>query len=167
MLVFGLFLGTISVVWGQGDSTNLRYSFREDPGAVVSDVGNISPLYLSNPSNIESDILYDPETNSYVFSEKIGRFNYRPSRVMGFDEYRNFEMSQAKQQYWSQRRAGDNLETQASFIPTINVGGEAFDRVFGTNTINIIPQGYAELIFGFKMSRIDNPTLTEKLRRTP
>ncbi len=167
MLVFGLFLGTISVVWGQGDSTNLRYSFREDPGAVVSDVGNISPLYLSNPSNIESDILYDPETNSYVFSEKIGRFNYRPSRVMGFDEYRNFEMSQAKQQYWSQRRAGDNLETQASFIPTINVGGEAFDRVFGTNTINIIPQGYAELIFGFNMSRIDNPTLTEKLRRTP
>jgi len=55
----------------------------------------------------------------------------------------------------------------SSFIPAINIGGEAFDRVFGTNTINIVPQGSAELIFGFNLSRLDNPTLSEKLRRTP
>jgi len=155
------------MVMGQGDSIDLRYPFREDPDAVFSDVGQASPLFLHNPSNIESEIVYDPKTNSYVFSEKVGRLNYRPSRIMSFDEYRNYELTQSKRQYWNQRRAGDNLETQSSFIPTINVGGEAFDRVFGTNAINIIPQGYAELIFGFNMSRIDNPTLTEKLRRTP
>ncbi len=135
--------------------------------AVSADPGDISPLFLSNPSNIESTIVYDPVTNTYVFSEKVGRFDYRPSRVMSFDEYRNFEMNQSKSQYWKQRRSGDNLETQSSLIPTINVGGEAFDRVFGNNTINIIPQGYAELIFGFNMSKIDNPTLTERLRKTP
>ena len=167
MLIFSLFPGFLSGIMGQGDSTDLQYPFREDPNAAFSDAGEISPLYLNNPSNIQSEIVYDPETHSYVFSEKIGSFNYRPSKVMSFDEYRNFEMSQAKKRYWEQRRAGGNLETQASFIPTINVGGEAFDRVFGTNTINIIPQGYAELIFGFNMSRIDNPTLTEKLRKTP
>lgn len=152
---------------GQQDSIPLRYPFRQDPDAVSSDFGEVSPLYLNNPSNIESEIVYDPETNSYIFSEKVGRFNYRPSRIMSFDEYRNFEMSSSKRRYWEQRRSGDNLETQSSFIPSINIGGEAFDRVFGTNTINIIPQGYAELIFGFNMSRIDNPTLTEKLRKTP
>ncbi len=167
ILVLGLFPGFLTGVLGQGDSIDLKYPFREDPDAAFSDVGQISPLFLNNPSNIESDIVYDPETNSYVFSQKIGQFNYRPSRVMSFDEYRNYEMSQNKQRYWKLRRSGENLETQASFIPTINVGGEAFDRVFGTNTINIIPQGYAELIFGFNMSRIDNPTLTEKLRKTP
>jgi len=167
VLVLGLLSGFTSVVYGQGDSIDLPYPFRADPDVVSSDVGETSPLFLSNPSNIESDIVYDPETNSYVFSEKVGQFNYRPSRVMSFDEYRTYEMARSKKQYWDQRRAGDNLETQSSFIPTINVGGEAFDRVFGTNTINIIPQGYAELIFGFNMSRIDNPTLTEKLRKTP
>ena len=149
------------------DSIDLRYPFREDPDGHVSDPGDISPLFLSNPSNIESTIVYDPVTNTYVFSDKVGRFNYRPSRVMSFEEYRNFEMNQAKNRYWKQRRAGDNMETQSSLIPTINVGGEAFDRVFGNNTINIIPQGYAELIFGFNLSKIDNPTLTERLRRTP
>ena len=149
------------------DSIDLRYPFREDPDGNISDPGDISPLFLSNPSNIESDIVYDPRTNSYVFSEKVGRFNYRPSRVMSFDEYRTFEMNQATRQYWKQRRGNDNLETQASLIPTINVGGEAFDRVFGNNTINIIPQGYAELIFGFNLSKIDNPTISERLRSTP
>jgi len=149
------------------DSVDLRYPFREDPDGNITDPGDISPLFLSNPSNIETNIVYDPVTNTYVFSDKVGRFNYRPSRVMSFDEYRTFEMNQAKSQYWKQRRAGDNLDTQSSLIPTINVGGEAFDKVFGNNTINIIPQGYAELIFGFNMSKIDNPTLTERLRKTP
>jgi cell surface protein SprA len=167
LLVIVLFHGLASVGIGQTDSIELRFPFREDPDAVFSDEGLASPLFLNNPSNVESDIVYDPKTNSYVFSEKVGRFKYRPTQVMSFDEYRNYEMSRGKQQYWDQRRSGDNLETQASFIPTINVGGEAFDRVFGTNAINIIPQGYAELIFGFNMSRIDNPTLTEKLRKTP
>ncbi|MFC2116153.1 cell surface protein SprA [Bacteroidota bacterium] len=167
MLVFSLIPGFLSGIMGQGTSIDLQYPFREDPDAAFSDAGQISPLYLSNPSIIESEIVYDPKTNSYVFSEKIGDINYRHAKIMSFDEYRAYEMSQAKNRYWEQRRSGENLETQASFIPSINVGGEAFDRVFGTNTINIIPQGYAELIFGFNMSRIDNPTLTEKLRKTP
>jgi len=147
------------------DSIDLRYPIREDPDGNITDPGEISPLFLNNPSNIESSIVFDPVTNTYVFSDKIGRFNIRPPRVMSFDEYRSFEMNKAKSQYWKQRRAGDNMETQSSLIPTINIGGEAFGRVFGNNTINIIPQGYAELIFGFNMSKIDNPTLTERLRK--
>jgi cell surface protein SprA len=169
VIVFTLSAVLLPAVRGQTvqDSLDLRYPFREDPDGNVSDPGDISPLFLNNPSNIESNIVFDPVTNTYVFSDKVGRFNYRPSRVMSFDEYRTFEMNKAKSQYWKQRQAGDNLETQSSLIPTINVGGEAFDRVFGNNTINIIPQGYAELIFGFNLSRIDNPTLTERLRKTP
>ena len=87
------------------DSVDLRYPFREDPDGNISDPGDISPLFLSNPSNIETNIVYDPVSNTYVFSDKVGRFNYRPSRVMSFDEYRTFEMNQAKSQYWKQRRA--------------------------------------------------------------
>ena len=149
------------------DSIDLKYPFRKDPSSPFSDVGKTSPLFLRNPSNIRSEIIYDPATNSYVFSEKIGELNYRPSTAMSLDEYRRFEMEQAKRDYWTQRRLGESPDMQSSFIPAINIGGEAFDKVFGTNTINIIPQGSAELIFGFNLSRLDNPTLSEKLRRTP
>ncbi|KPK82975.1 MAG: cell surface protein SprA, partial [Bacteroides sp. SM23_62_1] len=149
------------------DTVDLQYPFREDPASPISDVGLSSPLYLRNPSNITSSIVYDPETNTYIFSEKVGRFHYRPSTYLTLDEYRQYELREAQQEYWKQRRLGESPETQSSFIPTINIGGETFDKVFGTNTINIIPQGSAELIFGFNLSRIDNPTLSERLRRTP
>ena len=149
------------------DSVDLKYPFREDPALPFSDAGKISPLFLNNPANVSSDIIYDPKSNSYVFSEKVGSFNYRPATYMTFDEYRQFEMNEATRDYWQQRRLGESTSAGSSFIPSFNVGGEAFDKVFGTNTINIIPQGSAELIFGFNMSRIDNPTLSEKLRKTP
>lgn len=149
------------------DSIDLKYPFKEDPVMPFSDAGRISPLFLKNPSNVSSEIIYDPETNSYIFSEKVGRLNYRPSTYMTFDEYRQFEMNEAKRDYWQQRRLGESTGSGSSFIPSFNIGGEAFDKVFGTNTINIIPQGSAELIFGFNLSRIDNPTLSEKLRKTP
>jgi len=40
-------------------------------------------------------------------------------------------------------------------------------RYSGSNIINIIPQGSAELIFGINISRTENPTLSEKLRTIP
>lgn len=129
-------------------------------------MGKTSPLYLHNPSNIRSNIEFDPETGTYVFSEKVGSLNFRNPTYMTFDEYRRYDMQNAKREYWRQRARGENPD-QTSFIPRINIGGEAFDRVFGTNTIDIIPQGSAELIFGFNLSRIDNPALSERLRRTP
>lgn len=169
--LFSLLLSTVFLPCSEGqagqDSLELQFPFRKDPGNPLSGSLLDSPLFLSNPSNMETDIVYDPETNTYRFSERIGQISVGRPTYMSFDEYRQYEMKQAKDRYWQQRRAGDNIETQSSFIPSINVGGEAFDRVFGTNTINIIPQGYAELIFGFNLSRLDNPTLSERLRRTP
>lgn len=147
-------------------STSLRYNFSEDLSSPFSDVGQVSPLFLHKPANIQSDIVYNPETNTYQFSEKIGALNFRPPTYMTFDEYQEFDMNESKRAYWKERARSDNLE-QTSLIPHINIGGEAFDKVFGTNTINIVPQGSAELIFGFNLSRIDNPTLSERLRRTP
>jgi hypothetical protein len=54
------------------DTIDLKYPFKEDPLLPYSDEGKISPLFLKNPSNISSDIVYDPESNTYVFSEKEG-----------------------------------------------------------------------------------------------
>ncbi len=60
-----------------------------------------------------------------------------------------------------------NRDSGQTFIPQIEIGGAAFDKIFGSNTINIIPQGSAELIFGINISRTENPTLSEKLRTIP
>jgi cell surface protein SprA len=127
---------------------------------------NSSPLYLNNPSNINAQIVYDPETNSYVFQETIGSWNYRPPTVMSSDEFRQYQFNRDLQDYWRLKSGGGVIE-QPSFIPSISLGGEAFDKVFGSNIINIVPSGSAELIFGFNYSIIDNYNISERLRRTP
>ena len=48
----------------------------------------------------------------------------------------------------------------------MQIGGEAFDRVFGGNTIDIIPQGQANLTFGFNSQKINNPSIDEKDRNS-
>ena len=56
---------------------------------------------------------------------------------------------------------------KSNLIPQIEIGGATFDKVFGSNVINIVPQGSAELVFGINISRTENPTLSEKLRTIP
>ena len=43
---------------------------------------------------------------------------------------------------------------------------KAFDKIFGGNAVDIRPQGSAELIFGLKINRLDNPQLPEEQRQT-
>jgi len=149
------------------DSTDLQYPFSQKDNYPFSNSGNNSPLYLKDPSNIKRVVEYDPVTGTYSFTEKVGSLNYRTPTVMSSEQYRSYEFRKSKQDYWQSKARGENLSDQASFIPQISIGGETFDRVFGSNTINITPSGSAELIFGFNLSKVDNPTLTEKLRKTP
>jgi cell surface protein SprA len=126
-----------------------------------------SPLYLDKPSNIKSTVIYDPDKNEYILYEKAGAFDIRTPVHMNPDEFRKYEYRRAMQDYWQQRISGDESGFRSTLIPQIEVGGAAFDKIFGSNTINIIPQGSAELIFGINISRTENPTLSEKLRTIP
>ncbi len=143
---------------------SLRYPFTDEVRYPFSSSGSYSPLHLGNPSNVNSTIVYDPETGQYVFSEKVGELNFRPPTYMSLDEYREYEEKTAKRNYWI-KRSKENVTGQVpSLLGKIRMG-ETFDKVFGTDAINIVPQGSAELIFGYNISRIDNPALSERNRR--
>ena len=126
-----------------------------------------APLFLDRPSNIKSTVIYDAEKNEYIIYEKIGSFDYRTPVHMSPEEFRKYEYSRAMRDYWQGRIAGDEAGFRSNLIPQIEIGGAAFDKIFGSNTINIIPQGSAELIFGINISKTENPTLSEKLRTIP
>ncbi|UCG27624.1 MAG: cell surface protein SprA [Bacteroidales bacterium] len=143
---------------------NLRYKFDDHTGNPFMQEPQ-SGLYLGLPSNVVSTVTYDPETNEYVFSEKVGNFDYRLPTRMSLEEYRDYEFQQSMRQYWKEKASGGGVDYRSSLIPQLRIGVEAFDKVFGSNTIDIIPQGSAELIFGANISRIDNPALSEKLRK--
>lgn len=126
-----------------------------------------SPLYLDLPKNISSKVVYDPDRNEYIIYQKAGPFDYRTPVRMSPEEYRKYEFDRAMREYWNMRLSGDETGYRSSIIPQLEIGGEAFDKIFGSNVINIIPQGSAELIFGINISRTNNPALSEKLRTIP
>lgn len=146
------------------DTSKLKYPFQDNDGNPLNN--NNSGLYLNNPSNIKSEVEYDPENNQYIFNEKIGNQHYRYPHTMTFEEYQNWDFDRAVSKYWRQKAKGESMQHQSSIIPKLHIGGEVFDRIFGSNTIDIKPQGSAELIFGLNINKIDNPSLPEKMRRT-
>ena len=143
----------------------LPYPFEDDDGSPYYDQTS-NPLFLGTPSNITSEIIYDPKTNRYIFTKKIGDFNYRNPTFMTFDEYREFDLNTSVSDYWKERSITSGMDSKTGIIPQIHIGGEAFDRIFGGSTIDIRPQGSAELIFGVLANNRDDPTLDVRQRRT-
>lgn len=124
-----------------------------------------SPINLNDPSNLNTEIVYNPTTGQYEIYQKIGGIYYRYPSSMTFEEYMEYQRQSALQREWSAQVEKDNEQQRGSLIPPIKMKGEAFDIVFGGDEINIRPQGSAELSFGVNVSRYDNPVLPVKQRR--
>ena len=145
----------------------LPYPFKDEADFEYPDKKDSSELFLGRPSNINTQVEYDPVTGEYVFYEKIGSLNYRLPKTMSLTEFVDYDFKKSVQNYWRVRGNQLDMETQGSLIPSLTVGGEAFSRIFGGNTIDIRPQGYVEVSFGYQMNATENPSIPERLRKTP
>ncbi|MBT6516032.1 MAG: cell surface protein SprA, partial [Crocinitomicaceae bacterium] len=135
----------------------------EDPLDPSQNPNNIIDFEI--PDNINNSIIYDPETGDYLFNSTVGEdFDYRNSSFMTQDEFFEYNLEKSLSDYWEDQVAGEDLD-QSSLIPELNVGGKKFQDIFGSNKINIQPQGSAELRFGLNISKTDNPQLPERQRR--
>jgi cell surface protein SprA len=144
----------------------MPYPIPVDDGNPMNQINNSSPLYLKDPPNIKREIVYDPLTGQYIFLSKVGDFTYRTPTPMSQEDYLDFQGRQSNRAYFNDRAKSTTTETSNSIIPSIYVGGEAFDRIFGGNTIDIRPQGTAEVSFGIKSNKRDDPQLNVRQRRT-
>lgn len=145
--------------------TSLKYPIPDNTNPFNGNTPN-HPLYLNNPSNVQDTIVYDPLNNEYIFQSKIGDMNYKTPNTMSFEEYQKFDMDKALQSYWRERSKAANAGNRGGVIPQIKIGGEAFEQIFGSNTIDIRPQGSAELIFGVIGNKREDPSLDIRQRST-
>ena len=110
-----------------GDSTdtdtviNLPYPFEDNIGGQPPGSTG-SSLSLNDPSNIETSIEYNTETGQYEISQKIGDHYFRNPTYMTFDEYLDYDMDRALNEYWKQRAAAENFDQQRAIIPKIHIG---------------------------------------------
>ncbi len=117
-------------------------------------------LMLSNPSNLKTDIQYNPQTGKYEIYQKIGNMDYRMPTEMDSDQFMDYMAQKSEHSYFQQKvKTTAKEEQKKGLIPPIKIGGKAFTDIFGSPYINIRPQGSAELTFGFNNSKLENPAL--------
>ena len=149
------------------DTTKVIFPIPVNTGNPLQDLNNQSPLYLSDPDNFQTEIIYDPLTGQYTFKRRIGEFYYDTPTTLTQSEYFEYQNRKGIQQYWKERRSQNSRSTTSgsSIIPPLYVGGKAFETIFGSNTIDIRPQGSVDLTFGFKHSFRDDKSLSERRKR--
>jgi cell surface protein SprA len=166
----------LAVFWSSASSTALAtYNFdtsdslEEKAPFPISD--NLSspthPLHLQTPKNIEKKVTYEGETHEYKLTTQIGENEIGLPEYMDFKEFQQYDMDKAMRSYWKERvRANQGSAQGNTFDPKININNDIFEKVFGGSSIDIRPQGSAELLFGIIHNRQDNPTWDIKRRRT-
>ena len=124
-------------------------------------------IILHEPSNITHSVEYDPVTGQYIFYSKIGDFYYRNPYTMTQEQYTDYIQRKGIKNYWIDRRESTMGNSNGtSLIPPIYIGGKVFDKIFGSNTIDIKLQGSADVTFGVKYQRRRDPSLTVAQQRT-
>lgn len=148
------------------DPEPLQYKFNDNNGRPAL-LDPKSKLYLKDPSNIKTDVEYNPKTGNYDVKQKMGDINYRPETYMNLKEYKDYMFKKSLRDYWRSRVAADELneKPRKGMIPKLQVNSELFDRIFGGNTVDIKPTGTAELIFGLNRSKNLNPAIPQKQQK--
>ena len=145
---------------------DLPYPLPEpDPGTTTTPTDK-NKLFLGNPSNFTEEFVYDPVTQTYTYVKKVGNLNITSPTPYNFDEYKELDLDRSLQGYWRDRAVTTGGASRTGIIPQIHIGGEVFDRIFGGNTIDIRPQGSAEVTFGIISNRVDDPARDLRQRRT-
>ena len=145
----------------------LPYPFSDRPAFGQPAQRDTSGLFLRRPSNLTRQVEYDPVTGKYIFYEKIGNLNYRLPQAMSLEDYIDYDFEKSVRDYWRSRKNITDMQYQGSLIPRLTIESEAFNRIFGGNVIDIKPQGYVEVSFGYQMNATENPAIPERLRKVP
>jgi cell surface protein SprA len=62
-------------------------------------------------------------------------------------------------------KVGNSISGKRGLNPRLYVGSEVFERIFGSNIIDIRPQGSAELTFGANIATNRNPAIPTRQQR--
>ncbi len=181
IVVFGTAYAMVQV---QPSTPNPQYSAQDDSESedtppdfrvndpktdTYDDLNKNYSMDLENPSNLTQSVEYDPVTNIYYFTTKVGDQEISTPFTMTEKEYLDYSMKQSMNNYWvdKNKEAAEQEKENKVSLTDIKIGLGAADRIFGPGGVQVKMQGSAELLFGFKFNKVQNPTLSERLRNPP
>ena len=95
----------------------LKYPYKDkSTGDGVTDP-NSGGLKLKDPSNVKTNVDYDPATGHYNVTQKIGDMDYRPPTYIDSKAYQNYIFNKQVKSYWGQKGHAKSPNTRSN--PTI------------------------------------------------
>lgn len=170
IVVISALCGAGNVVFAQQRPTTLRKDSASVP-VLLNYKGSNNQLsrkgiLFPDPVNLVRTVEYDAITNKYILYERVGNLLYRPPQYLTFAEYISLKQKEEQRTYFKQ--LADNYayaSQQPGFIPQIKVRSKTFERIFGSPTINIRPQGSAEAIIAGQINSNENPLFNTRQRK--
>ena len=147
------------------DTTTTQTRLKKYEHNTIEDLSTTYPMDNKQPDNIKTVVEFDDKTGNYVIRTRVGETDITTPFSMTSAEYLRYSAQNEMQSYWKEKnRKGDvNNEDKFSLSDMkFNIGPA--DKIFGPGGVQVRTQGSAELIFGVKHNKIENPALTEDMR---
>ena len=147
--------------------TKPKFAVKKLDPTTYEDLTTKYPMDAPKPNNVKSVVEYDTESGNYVFKTLVGGNEIATPFLMTEQEYRNYSAKRDMQAYWKEKNGKATVNNEDKYSKSdlkFNIG--VADKVFGPGGVQIKTQGSAELIFGYKTNKVENPALTEQMRKS-
>ena len=128
------------------------------------------PLNLRTPANIKTDTIYNEKENTYSIGTRLGEGNLLTTPILLTpQEYAKWRTDRAMQNYFRKKIDAEWAEAEGKSkfdFTDMHFDLGPAEKIFGPGGVRIKTQGNAEIKMGFSMQEIDNPSLTERNRKT-
>ncbi|MEN3323476.1 cell surface protein SprA [Mariniflexile soesokkakense] len=131
---------------------------------------NLGSIKTPDPNSIESKYTYDALTDRYIYTERIGSFNINYPVILTPKEYYALVAKESAKAYYKEKisafdgKKNGADDAQKNLLPEFYVKSDFFESIFGSNTIEVVPQGSVEMDLGMLFSKQDNPSFSPRNR---
>ncbi|WP_430615564.1 cell surface protein SprA [Flavobacterium sp. JP2137] len=130
------------------------------------DVGSIA---LPDPKSITESYTYDPTSDRYIYTKSIDGYNIDYPLILTRKQYEDLVLKEQMRLYFMQKfntvDGRSDPEVERDMLPRYYVNSSLFEGIFGSNTIDVKPQGSVEFDLGMRYTKQDNPSLSPKNRK--
>ncbi|MGC6421514.1 MAG: cell surface protein SprA [Flavobacteriaceae bacterium] len=134
----------------------------------TADLGQIS---LPPAAAVSEIYQYDPDRDVYYLAVEIDGYPITTPMILTPKEYEALILKESLKTYFKEKTEtltgkAENLKaSQKNLLPELYVNNQFFQTIFGSNAIDIKPQGSIGVDFGGRYQRNDNPIASPTLRR--
>lgn len=149
------------------DTSKLRYPIKSTEIGDYENLNKRSAIDVKEGADYTSEVEYDPNTGLYIFYRKIGNLEVATPFALNATEYTDYMLEQSMSNYWLEKNAENADKRDKLSLSNIEVGlGTAGDKIFGPGGVKIKTQGTVELKLGMSFLRRENPSISERNRKS-